>query len=66
MTQVPLPIVPPYLNQRDAAEFLGVCSRTVRRWIQAGALPTRRIGGREYVNMAAVVDGAGKLLQVDE
>jgi excisionase family DNA binding protein len=29
----------------EVAECLAVCTRSVRRWIAAGALPVHRIGG---------------------
>ncbi|WP_340109418.1 helix-turn-helix domain-containing protein [Pikeienuella sp. HZG-20] len=38
---------PRLLTIHDAAEEAGVCARTVRRWIKAGPLPIRRLGGSE-------------------
>lgn len=36
-----------WLNQREAAEYLGVTTRTIRTYIRSGAIPARRLpGGR--------------------
>lgn len=66
--QLPLPVVPPYLNKTEAGRLLGVSQRTVRRWIQAGAVETRWIGDREYVVMASLLRAADQveLFQVGE
>jgi molybdopterin-binding protein len=39
----------PYLSIREAAAHLGVSDDTVRRWVDAGALPSTAIGGRRHV-----------------
>ena len=36
--------LPRLLSVREVAAYLGVCTKTVRRLIAAGALPTTRIG----------------------
>lgn len=33
-----------YLTVDEAAEFAGVSTRTIRRWISAGVLPAKRMG----------------------
>ena len=39
---------------REVAKTAGVCERTVRRWITAGLLPARRLGG------------SGRIVRIDE
>src|SRR5436190_15129437 len=34
------------LSPREAASRLGTTTRTIQRWIGAGRLPARRVGGR--------------------
>lgn len=34
---------------REVAAAAGVCERTVRRWIKAGLLPARRLGGSSRI-----------------
>ena len=49
------------LTPRQAADELGVTVRTVQRWISAGRLPARRVGGRVRVSrssLASVADAA--------
>jgi predicted site-specific integrase-resolvase len=38
-----------------AAKALGICTRTVRRWVQCGELSGRVIRGRVYVLRAELV-----------
>lgn len=38
------------LTVREVAERLGVCDDTVRRWCDAGELPSIRIGGRVLIH----------------
>ncbi len=33
-----------WLNPREAADYLGVSERQVRRWTQQGALPVTKMG----------------------
>jgi len=35
----------PFLNTAQAAEFLGVCTKTLKRWDKAGKLPAHRTPG---------------------
>lgn len=37
---------PRYLSQEDAAERLGVTTRSIRRWIAEGVIPASRIGNK--------------------
>jgi len=30
----------------DAADYAGVCTKTIRRWVQRGVIPAYRIGPR--------------------
>ncbi len=43
MKQAPTRL-PRLLSVMDAAEYLGVCTRTVHRLIEAGALPKTKVG----------------------
>lgn len=43
-----------------AAELAKVGDSTIYRWLDAGALEERRIGGRRYVSRASVEREAGK------
>jgi excisionase family DNA binding protein len=38
-------MAPQFHTVKQVAEALGVCSRSVRRWIQSGDLPVHRFGG---------------------
>ncbi len=42
------------LTPREAAERLGTTTRSVQRWIAAGTLPARRVGGRWRVAIDAI------------
>jgi acetyl-CoA/propionyl-CoA carboxylase, biotin carboxylase, biotin carboxyl carrier protein len=42
------------LSPRQAAERIGTTTRTVQRWIAAGRLPARRVGGRWRVASDAI------------
>src|SRR4051794_37106848 len=42
------------LTPRQAAERIGTTTRTVQRWIEAGRLPARRVGGRLRVASVAL------------
>src|SRR6266516_446923 len=42
------------LSPRQAAERIGTTTRTVQRWIVAGQLPARRVGGRWRVASVAL------------
>lgn len=37
-----------YLTKKGAAEFLGICYRTIERWQRQGYIKCTRIGGRVY------------------
>lgn len=43
---VPTPAVVPWLTTTEAADYLGLTSKTIRRYIASGKLPARRIGVR--------------------
>lgn len=38
-----------FIRRREAAEMLGVCTRTLARWHRSGVLPARSIGPRLMV-----------------
>lgn len=38
--------MPTYLSLADAAEWAGVCERTMRRYIAEGRIPAYRLGKR--------------------
>jgi len=42
------------LSTTQAAEELGIAPYTIRRWIEAGKLPARRIGRNYQIPRAAV------------
>ena len=44
--QTPATMPEPWLSPRDAANYLGVTVRTIRRYRAAGILPPNRIGRR--------------------
>lgn len=46
--------LPKLFTIREVAEAAGVCERTVRRWIAAGALSARRLGS------------SGRIVRIDE
>jgi acetyl-CoA/propionyl-CoA carboxylase biotin carboxyl carrier protein len=46
--------MPDELSPRQAAERLGATTRSVQRWIAAGQLPARRVGGRWRVASDAI------------
>lgn len=37
---------PAWLAQAEAAEYLGITDRTLRRWVASGQLPAYRLGVR--------------------
>ena len=41
----PAPVEDRLLSVRDAAQFAGVCEKTIRRAIDEGELPAQRVGG---------------------
>jgi excisionase family DNA binding protein len=44
------------VNIRDAADMIGVSMRTVQQYIAEGILPTKRIGRRRVITLAALED----------
>lgn len=46
------PVLPRLYSVRDVAEAMGVSSKTVRRWIKAGALPVHRLGKQLRISQA--------------
>lgn len=42
---------PVYVGMAEAAERLGVCTRSIRRWIAAGHLPAKRLPGRGVIRI---------------
>ncbi|HEX4017125.1 MAG TPA: TOBE domain-containing protein [Frankiaceae bacterium] len=51
---------------REAAELLGVSDDTVRRWADAGKLPTTINGGRRAIDGAALARFSEELARNDE
>jgi molybdopterin-binding protein len=51
---------------REAAELLGVSDDTVRRWADAGRLPTTVSGGRRAIDGAALARFSEELARSDE
>ena len=51
---------------REAAELLGVSDDTVRRWADAGRLPTTSTGGRRTIDGAALARFSEELNRSDE
>jgi excisionase family DNA binding protein len=50
------------MKVRQAAELLGVSTKTVRRWIKAGELPHWKVGGQYRISeddLNAVVERRG-------
>lgn len=47
-----------FLSIAQAAELLGVTTKSVRRWIADGVLPARRIGTRTIRIAASDIDAA--------
>ena len=43
-----------YLNTKQAAQFLGVCPRTVINYIKQGILPSTKIKGRRLIPLEAL------------
>lgn len=64
MPQSSLPA--PDLTIAQAAEHLGVCTRTVRRWIAAGDLPARRLGSKMIRIRPSDLDKLGSPLRPSE
>ncbi|WGY04319.1 helix-turn-helix domain-containing protein [Nocardioides sp. QY071] len=42
-----------WLSQSEAAEYLGVTTRTIRNYIASGDLPARRVSGSRLIRIAA-------------
>jgi predicted site-specific integrase-resolvase len=58
MKRAPKPTTPKMVGlvkPAAAAKALGICTRTVRRWVQCGELSGRVIRGRVYVLRAELV-----------
>ena len=59
-----------YVTLAEAERRLGVPRRQYYRWIEAGTLRTRRVGGRRYVLLddllACAGDGAAELWEVGQ
>lgn len=51
---------------RQAAELLGVSDDTVRRWVDAGRLPSRTEGSRQVVDGAALAGFAQSLAEASD
>ncbi len=51
----------PSFRIREAAELLGVSDDTVRRWADAGRIPTVRVGGRRAIDGATLARFAEEL-----
>lgn len=54
-----------YVSVQQAADDLGVCSKTIRRWIAEGRLTARRAGPRliriDRADLARMMDPVGSL-----
>jgi excisionase family DNA binding protein len=48
-----------YVHALEAVGLYGVSLRTLRRWIADGALPSRMVLGRRYVDEAALRERLG-------
>jgi len=44
-----------YLRIQEAADYFGVCSRTIRRWIERGTLKAIKIGGSVRITRDSVI-----------
>jgi excisionase family DNA binding protein len=44
----------PYLKIKEVASYFGVCPKTIRRWVKAGELEIRKIGGSSRVTKESV------------
>ena len=51
----------PSFRIREAAELLGVSDDTVRRWADAGRIPTMTVGGRQAIDGAVLAKFAEEL-----
>ena len=40
-----------WLSQEEAAEYLGVCDRSIRNYIARGQLPARRVRGSRLIRI---------------
>ncbi len=56
----------PSFRVREAAELLGVSDDTVRRWADAGRLPTTVNGGRRAIDGAVLARFSEELARSDE
>lgn len=43
------------LKVKDAAQLLGVCTKTIERWIRTGTLPASKVGGQWRIQRTAVL-----------
>lgn len=41
-----------WLNQAEAADYIGVTDRTIRNYIASGALPARRVRGSRLIRIS--------------
>lgn len=50
------PNLPEIINQQEAAAFLGVSVKTLRKEVNAGGVPCKRIGSRYVFNRRALAE----------
>lgn len=50
----PPPGMPIYLTTAEAASWLRVCTRTVKRWVAEGKLRAKRIGRKRLLEAADI------------
>ncbi|WP_299776378.1 excisionase family DNA-binding protein [uncultured Pseudoteredinibacter sp.] len=55
-TPVQLSVLPPVMGQEQFATYCGTTKDTVRGWIQAGTLPSVKIGRQRLVNLSLLQD----------
>ncbi|MDJ1372067.1 helix-turn-helix domain-containing protein [Gulosibacter molinativorax] len=61
-SKTPAPIPASLLTIEQAADFLQVSTKTIRRWIATGDLPARRFGGRAIRIRRADIEAMGEPL----